>query len=55
MKRRYYFHATDGIIDCVMACSITEAKEQAFKTYGHKWPELQWINADSVTESVVYD
>ena len=55
-KRRYYFQIPSAnVIDCVMACSLTEAKEQALKTYGHSWPELQWINTDSVTESVVYD
>ena len=55
-ERRYYFQIPSAnVIDCVMAYSITDAKEQAFKTYGLKWPEIQWINTDSVTESVVYD
>jgi hypothetical protein len=55
-RRRYYFQIRSAnIIDCVMAVSITDAKAQAFKIYGHLWPELEWINTDSVTESVIYD
>jgi hypothetical protein len=55
-KRRYYFQIPSAnVIDCVMACSITDAKAKAFEMYGHKWPELEWINAETVTESVIYD
>ena len=50
-ERRYYFQIPSAnVIDCVMACSLADAKEQAFKEYGHKWPDLQWINAETVTE-----
>jgi hypothetical protein len=43
------------VIGCVMAVSITDAKAQAFESYGHMWPELEWINIDTITESVIYD
>jgi hypothetical protein len=54
-ERRYYFQIPSAnVIDCVMACSITDAKEQAFKEYGHQWPDLEWINAETVTESIIH-
>ena len=55
-KRRYYFEIPSAnVFDCVMAVSITDAKAQAFEAYGHMWPELEWINIDTITESVIYD
>ncbi|ADF42488.1 hypothetical protein S-CBS3_gp30 [Synechococcus phage S-CBS3] len=55
-ERRYYFQIQSAnVIDCVMAISITDAKAQAFEAYGHMWPELKWINIDTITESVIYD
>lgn len=54
-ERRYYFQIPSAnVIDCVMAVSITDAKEQAFKEYGHQWPDLEWINAETVTESIIH-
>jgi hypothetical protein len=55
-ERRYYFQIQSAnVIGCVMAVSITDAKAQAFEAYGHMWPELEWINIDTITESVIYD
>lgn len=55
IERRYYFQIPSAnVTDCVTACSITEAKEKAFKEYGHKWPDLEWINIDTVTESIIH-
>jgi hypothetical protein len=55
-ERRYYFQIPSAnVIGCVMAVSLTDAKAQAFEAYGHKWPELEWINTDTITESVIYD
>ena len=54
-ERRYYFQITScNVIDCVIAGSLTEAKAQAFEQYGHKWPELEWLNVDTVTESIIH-
>lgn len=54
-ERRYYFQIPSAnVIDCVIAVSITDAKAQAFKEYGHQWPDLEWINAETVTEAVTY-
>ena len=55
-ERRYYFQIQSAnVIGCVMAVSITDAKTQAFEAYGHMWPELEWINIDTITEYVIYD
>ena len=54
--RRYYFQIPSAnVIGCVMAVSLTDAKAQAFEAYSHTWPDLQWINTDTVNESVIYD
>ena len=53
--RRYYFRIPSAnVIDCVMAVSITDAKAKVFEEYGHQWPDLEWINTDTVTESITY-
>jgi hypothetical protein len=55
IERRYYFQIPSAnVIDCVMAVSITEAKQKAFQEYGHKWPDLEWINAETITESIIH-
>ena len=54
-ERRYYFQITScNVIDCVLAVSFTDAKAQAFREYGHHWPELEWLNVETVTESVIH-
>ena len=55
-ERRYYFQITSAnVIGCVMAVSLTDAKAKIFEAYSHNWPELEWINTDTITESVIYD
>jgi hypothetical protein len=54
-ERRYYFQIPSAnVIDCVLAVSLTDAKQQAFIEYGRHWPDLEWINVETVTESLIY-
>jgi len=54
-ERRYYFQIPSAnVIDCVLAVSLTDAKQQAFIEYGSHWPDLEWINVETITESVIY-
>lgn len=53
--RRYYFRIPSAnVLECVTAHSITEAKLIAADTWLEWWSELEWINVETVTESVNY-
>jgi hypothetical protein len=53
--RRYYFQIkTANVFECVTATSLTEAKLIAADTYIEWWSELEWINVETVTESINY-
>ena len=53
--RRYYFRIPSAnVLECVTATSLTEAKLIAADTWLEWWSELEWINVETVTESVNY-
>ena len=53
--RRYYFRIPSiNVYECVIACTHTEAKYLAADRWLHYWNELEWINVETVTESVIY-
>lgn len=53
--RRYYFQIRSAnVLECVIAHSITEAKLIAADTWLEWWSELEWINVETVTESINY-
>ena len=53
--RRYYFRISSAnVLECVTATSLTEAKLIAADTWLEWWSELEWINVETVTESVNY-
>jgi|LakMenEpi03Aug12_release.lakeMendotaPanAssembly.Ray.scaffolds.fasta_scaffold32127_11 hypothetical protein len=52
---RYYFQIRSAnVLECVTAHSITEAKLIAADTWLEWWSELEWINVETVTESINY-
>jgi len=54
--RRFYFQIkAANVIECVTAHSLTEAKLIAADTWLPFWQELEWINVETVTESIIYD
>jgi len=55
-SRRFYFRIPSiNVLECVHACSLVEAKAIAAKDWLPYWSELEWINIEAVTESVVCD
>lgn len=55
-SRRYYFRIPSiNVFRCVNATSLTEAKALAASDWLDYWPELEWVNIETVTESVIYD
>lgn len=53
--RRYYFQIRSAnVLECVTATSLTEAKLIVADTWLEWWPELEWINVETVTESINY-
>ena len=46
---------TANVCECIHAHSLTEAKEIAARTWLPWWSELEWLNVEAVTESVIYD
>lgn len=53
--RRYYFQIRSAnVLECVTATSLAEAKLIAADTWLEWWPELEWINVETVTESINY-
>lgn len=54
--RRYYFRIPSAkVFEFVIASSLTEAKLIAADHWLTFWDELEWINVETVTESVIYD
>ena len=52
---RYYYRISSiNVFECVQACSLTEAKQLAAERWLHHWHELEWVNVQTVTESVIY-
>lgn len=48
--RRFYFRIPSAnVLECVTACSLTEAKLIAADHWLPFWAELEWINADRHT------
>jgi hypothetical protein len=53
--RRYYFRIQSAnVFEYVTATSLTEAKLIAADDWLEWWSELEWINVETVTESVNY-
>jgi len=53
--RRYYFQIRSAnVLECVTATSLAEAKLIAADTYIEWWSELEWINVETITESINY-
>jgi len=49
--RRFYFTIKDAnVCECVMAHSLTEAKLIAADTWLPWWSQLEWLNAETVTD-----
>lgn len=54
--RRFYFRIPSAnVFECVTATSLTEAKLIAADHWLDFWSELEWINIETVTESVICD
>jgi hypothetical protein len=54
-ERRYYFQIPSAnVIGSVMALSLADAKAKVLESYSHEWPELEWINIETITESIIY-
>ena len=54
--RRFYFQIRSAnVCECIHAHSLTEAKEIAARTWLPWWSELEWLNVEAVTESLIYD
>jgi hypothetical protein len=53
--RRYYFRIQSAnVFECVTAHSLTEAKLIAADSWLPWWSELEWINVETVTESIIH-
>lgn len=53
--RRYYFQIRSAnVFECVTAHSLTEAKLIAADHWLPWWSELEWINVETVTESIIH-
>ena len=53
--RRYYFQITSAnVLECVTAHSLTEAKLIAADHWLPWWSELEWINVEPITESIIH-
>ena len=54
-ERRYHFQIPSAnLTGSVMALSLADAKAKVLESYSHKWPELEWINIETITESIIY-
>jgi len=48
--RRFYFRIPSAnVLECITACSLTEAKLIAADHWLPFWAEFEWINADRHT------
>ena len=55
-SRRYYFRIPSvNVFQCVNAGSLAEAKTLVAEEWASFQGELEWVNVETVTESVIYD
>jgi hypothetical protein len=53
--RRFYFRIESAnVFECVTAHSLTEAKLIAADSWLPWWSEIEWINVETVTESIIH-